>query len=528
MSTIIGIHFGGHDSSAALIKDGEIICAIEEEKFTGIKAIWTTWQPPRLTLAYIKNKYGIDFDNVDHIVFANPRHYGMEDLMPNSQREKCDSISHHKCHALGAYFTSGFEGKTIALSHDGQGNRSRGKIYLCEDGNYEEISSSLIPQTASLAGLWGRFTMLFGWTMLKDEGKLVGLAPHGKLNQRVYNLLKKIFKYDGNLNFGPSNWEALWEYSFNHMLFTENFFNSIENKRDTAYTLQVFTEEVFGELLSDLHKRYPDYKNITFSGGLFANVKLNQYINELGYFDNIYIHPAMGDGGLALGAAICKANELGEFPTSKRLDNIFFGSSYSNYDWLSEISKHGQSITYETMSYEKVAQLIHEGNVVGVFMGGTEYGPRALGNRSIVVRPTDPETHQKLNEKLRRTEIMPFAPSVLSEYINDVFYADKSLYTAEFMTICYNTREEWIDKIPAVIHKEDGTARPQNVIKEKNPTFHRIISEYHKLSGVPVVLNTSFNAHGEPINNYPHQVIKHLLDDSVDYIVTEDYILKKN
>jgi carbamoyltransferase len=122
---------------------------------------------------------------------------------------------------------------------------------------------------------------------------------------------------------------------------------------------------------------------------------------------------------------------------------------------------------------------------------------------------------------------MPFAPAVLSERLNEVFYADKSLYSAEFMTLCYNTREEWLDKIPAVVHKEDGTARPQNVIKEKNPTFHRIIEEYSKLSGVPVVLNTSFNAHGEPINNYIHQVLKHLLDDSVDYIVTEDYIIKK-
>jgi len=179
------------------------------------------------------------------------------------------------------------------------------------------------------------------------------------------------------------------------------------------------------------------------------------------------------------------------------------------------------------MSYDKVGKLIDDGNVVGVFIGRTEYGPRALGNRSIVVKPTDRDTHERLNQKLKRTEIMPFAPSVLEEFAGDIFDIKQSSYTAEFMTICYNTKKEWLEKIPAVVHHVDGTARPQIVNKKRNPNFHNIISAYEKYSGIPLVLNTSLNAHGEPINNYPHQVIKHLLDDSVDYIVTEDYILKK-
>jgi carbamoyltransferase len=122
---------------------------------------------------------------------------------------------------------------------------------------------------------------------------------------------------------------------------------------------------------------------------------------------------------------------------------------------------------------------------------------------------------------------MPFAPAVLSEYVDEIFESCKSKYTAEFMTLCYNVNKNWLDKIPAVVHEIDGTARPQIVIKENNKHFHDLISEYYSLSNIPVVLNTSFNAHGEPINNYPYQVMKHLLDDSVDYIVTEDYIIKK-
>jgi carbamoyltransferase len=163
--------------------------------------------------------------------------------------------------------------------------------------------------------------------------------------------------------------------------------------------------------------------------------------------------------------------------------------------------------------------------VVGVFQGRTEYGPRALGNRSIVVRATDPETHKKLNERLKRTEIMPFAPSVLSGYEDEIFHCSKSKYTAESMTLCYNTRENWINKIPAVVHPVDKSARPQIVKKEANSFYYDLIEAYRKISGLPIVLNTSFNAHGEPINNYPNQVIKHLLDGSVDFIVTEDFIL---
>lgn len=527
MSTILGINFGGHDQSVALINDGKIITIVEEEKFTGEKSVWFPWRKPENCLNFIKNKYNVDFDNVDHIVFVNPRHYTIDETMTIDHKVKSDSYSHHKCHALGSYFTSGFKGKTITYSHDGQGARSRAKVYLCNNGEFEEIHSSMISNTASLAGLWGRFTMLFGWVMLKDEGKLVGLAPHGKFNERIYKLLQKCFQYNGDLSFGPPNWEANFDFIFYHHLPMEGFFDDYQNVRDTAFTLQVFSEHVMGEFLKDLHERYPDYKQLSLSGGLFANVKLNQYMNELDYFDEIYIHPAMGDSGLALGAAVCKAYDLGELTEPVRLENSFFGESFNKEQWNELLLKHSESVIYEPMSYERTAQLIHEGYVLGVFMGGTEYGPRALGNRSIVVRPTDSDTHRKLNEKLRRTEIMPFAPSVLSEHIQEVFHAEKSLYTAEFMTICYNTKKEWLDRIPAVVHKEDGTARPQNVIKEKNPTFHRIISEYYKLSGVPLVLNTSFNAHGQPINNYPSQVIEHLLDNSVDYIVTEDYIIRK-
>ena len=218
---------------------------------------------------------------------------------------------------------------------------------------------------------------------------------------------------------------------------------------------------------------------------------------------------------------------MGEVNKPFRLENAFLGQKHGRIEWDNLVEKHLDKVNVEPMSYEKVGSLINDGYVVGVFVGRTEYGPRALGNRSIVVKPTDKDTHRRLNEKLRRTEIMPFAPSVLEEYADEIFDIKQSRYTAEFMTLCYDTRKEWLPKIPAVVHDVDGTARPQIVGKERNPSFHKIISSYKDISGIPVVLNTSLNAHGEPINNYPHQVIKHLLDDSIDFIVTEDYIISK-
>jgi len=526
MSKIIGINYASHDSAVTYIEDGVIKFSMEEEKFTGVKSIYNTFLHPHKGLEYVDKTYGVNLNNCDVVALSLP--YVREFISNNDNiKHKTVSYSHHDCHALGAYFTSGMDGKVITLSHDGKGYRSRGKIFLCDNGFYEEIHSQHIPVTASLAGLWAVSTVYLGWKMLKDEGKVVGLAAHGKLNERIYDLFRTCMHYGGNLDFKPSNWESLLHYTFYSYLTEEGFFLDKESREDYAFTLEKFTEDLMYEFLTDVHNKFPEYKKLCLSGGIFANVKLNQFINNLDYFDEIYIHPSMGDGGLSLGAAVIAANELNEIVKPSKLKNVFFGSSFTKSQWDDELELVKDNLNIEEMTYESAAKLINDGHVLGCFFGQTEYGPRALGNRSIVVRPTDSETHERLNKKLRRTEIMPFAPSIISEKFNDVFKENKSLHTAEFMTLCYDTNTEWLDKIPAVVHDKDKTARPQRVVKENNPHFHRLIDEYYKLSGIPVVLNTSFNAHGEPINNYPSQVIKHLMDDSIDYLVNEYYIISK-
>jgi carbamoyltransferase len=265
------------------------------------------------------------------------------------------------------------------------------------------------------------------------------------------------------------------------------------------------------------------------SGGIFANVKINQKINEYLSFKNVWVYPAMGDEGLSLGSAIAYAVELGEF-TNRRIENVFFGKKTSTEDAQKDLDNFsntfGKNITSEDLDFNKVGDYLVQGKVIGIFDGATEYGPRALGSRSIVVEPTRKETHAYINQRLKRDDIMPFAPIMLEEYVEDVCYVYKSKSAAEFMTMCYTVKEKWVNKIPAVINFYDNTARPQVVNKDRHSLFHKILSAYNDRSKIPVLMNTSFNGHGEPIINTPNDALKHLAEGTVDLLIINNRIYK--
>jgi carbamoyltransferase len=525
MSKIISISAtDDHDAGAALIVDGQIKFVIEEEKLTGIKSIFNIVSFPTKSLEAIEKATGVNLFNCDYIVSPRitsptvfPEIYKTQEIF-----SKFKSYSHHMSHCLGSYFTCGMKGKVISLSLDGAGLRSKSKIYLCENGSYDLVHSSWRCISSSLASLWGFTTQWMGWTMIKDEGKVVGLAAHGKVDPKIYEYLSICLYYD-DLTHKGTNWQSMFYFILNKLQ-RDGWFDDAGKRATFAATLQKFSEDEVYKLLLDLKKLFPEYKKICLSGGLFANVKLNQFINQSGLYEEIYIHPAMSDAGLALGAALIAANELEEIKEPLKPNDVFWGESFSKEYWEALLSNY-LSIKKEPFNLQRASKLIDDGKVIGVFQGRTEYGPRALGNRSIIVKATDPETHKKLNQRLRRTEIMPFAPSVLSGYEEEIFDCAKSKYAAEFMTLCYNTKENWVSKIPAVVHPIDKSARPQIVRKEANEFYYNLIESYRQISGLPIVLNTSFNAHGEPINNYPDQVLRHLLDGSVDYIITEDFII---
>jgi carbamoyltransferase len=525
MSTIYGFFGGSHSPSTSFIKDGKIVCCIEEERITRIKAGDNFDAVAELSSSAVESYTGVKIKDADHRVFVEPVTDAFARRLTDNNYER---VSHHDAHCYGAYFTSGMEGKALSISYDGGGDKSIMKVYLCEDGemnlayNYDYATTGSIPHlwAFSVSSIRGYNKGESVWKMCKDEGKLMGMAPDGYYDERIYRILNSIIDYR-DLRFFPSFTGSKTRFVIDTM-FNKYSFDTAEKLQVFSYNLQKLTEDLFLKFLNDLHVRFPNYKKLCLSGGLFANVKLNQKINNLDWVDEIYVMPAMGDEGLSLGACIIKAVELGEIKKPFHLDNVFFGKKYSDEDVL-EISKN-YDFQVEEYKPSDIAELIHDGSIIGWFQNGFEFGPRALGARSILMRPTSYDTHRKLNNRLKRHDSMPFAPIVLSEKFDEIFYEKKSKYTAEFMTVCFQTREEWIEKIPAVIQKSDKTARPQVVVKEKNPKFWEILNEYYNISDIPVLLNTSFNTHNEPIIDTPEQAFSKLVDKTLDKLVIGNYV----
>ena len=526
MSSIYAFFAGSHSATSALVVDGEIKYVIEEERLSRIKSGDDYESYPRLSSSKIVELSKLEIKDADHRIFVEPVPDVYAEDLTNGNYER---MGHHDSHCYGSYFTSGMDGKVMCISFDGGGDKSVMKIYLCEDGKMTLFRSMDFSTFGSISHLWGFSTMgMMGWDdhgssiwkICKDEGKLMGMAADGYYDQNIINMLKTVITYK-DLKFNPSYTAGKTKFLVDSLR-VMGYFNSKENREIFSYNLQYYTNDMFIRFMNDLHKLHPEYRKFAFSGGLFANVKLNQQINELDFVDEIYVYPAMGDEGLPLGACIKKAVELGEITKPIKLKNMFFGIGYSD-DEVDEISKN-YKFKKEKYDSKVVAQDLDDGKIIGWYQDRFEHGPRALGARSILVKPTEIKTHKLLNERLKRYEIMPFAPIVMDEYFDEIFYPSKSKYSAEFMTVCYSTRESWIKKIPAVIQKSDKSARPQIVVKNKNEKFWDILNEYNKISGIPVLLNTSFNSHNEPIIDSPNQAFDTLEKGIVDKLVIGNYV----
>jgi len=526
MSSVYGYYAGSHSASATLVKDGKIIYAVEEERLNRIKSGFNYESYPNMVFEKIYEKTNLHPQTCDYNIVAEP--YNI-DYLNHLNGAKFEYIPHHLAHNASAYFLSGFEGKVLSVSLDGGGESSYGRVYYCDNGTMNLVKKIPMNTQGSIAGLWAFVTNAIKgydsdgvpiWRMLKDEGKLMGMAPDGKFNPTFYKILKSLVNYD-NGQFYPTNTLSRTRFVIDLMRIEQNF-TTEKRIQDFSFCLQLLTEEIVLKFLEDLHKDFPDVTKFCFSGGLFANVKLNQKINELPWMEEIFVSPAMGDEGLGLGCALYKSHQLGELGFPFELNNIQLGFSYTD-DEVFEISKDYKVFRYH---YEesKIAEDLNNGKIIGWFQGGMEFGPRALGGRSILVRPTDYSTHSALNERLNRHDTMPFAPMVMDEHFEEIFTCGKSKKSAQFMTICYSTKEEWIERIPAVIQKSDKTARPQVVSKENNPMVWSLMESYRQLSGIPVLLNTSFNIHNEPIIENPHHAFTHLENFVVDKLVIGNYV----
>jgi carbamoyltransferase len=264
-------------------------------------------------------------------------------------------------------------------------------------------------------------------------------------------------------------------------------------------------------------------RNLVLSGGVVANVKLNQRLKEIPGVEKIFIHPNMGDGGCGTGAALLEFQGNGHL--KQPLKDVYLGPSYTADEIADALQRAALPFDRYTPIEPKIAALIAAGHVVARFNGRMEYGPRALGNRSILYHAKEPEVNQWLNQRLGRTEFMPFAPATLNEARHECYKnVDGGEYAAQFMTLTFDCTEDMKRTSPAAVHV-DGTARPQLVTETSNPSFHAILTEYRKLTGIPSVINTSFNMHEEPIVCSPDDAIRAFLQGNLDYLAIGDFLV---
>tara|TARA_R100000541_G_scaffold26262_1_gene35784 strand:+ start:171 stop:1850 length:1680 start_codon:yes stop_codon:yes gene_type:complete len=548
---ILALSGGEHSCGITYLEDGKPIFAFEEERFNRVRSYKDyynnlfryPWQSGQ-NVWYHKD---FDWEKIDYVVTYYDAKVSEEiwdgiGLGP-FPKEKYIRINHHQAHCNLAYYCSGFEEDTLVVSIDGAGDEDWGRCYLGHNGNLQLINQHSL-KTKSLGHYYCMLTELLGFRRIKDEGKIVGLSSHGKYVSWIYEAFNECITLSPSTN--DTDLDHPIDTKYNTRKIYEDFHKLFVDKNpllcdgphsykpeDLAYNGQLVFEEKVLQLINFYHKQYPNVKKIALAGGVFANVKLNKKINELKWIDEVFIAPPMGDEGLPLGAALAvhklKNSDFKPF----KLKDIYLGTSFDNIDIKNYNILHSESKYYAFGKFEEnsekynirpyneesLAYDLKEGKVIGWFNGRHEHGPRALCNRSIIADPSVPGTYKKINDRLQRNDNMPFAPVVLDDYANKVFRVKKSKYTAEFMTMLYDTREEWYDRIPAVVHPVDKTARIQIVTKDSNFKFYNLLDCFRKITDIPVLLNTSFNIHGEPIVCRPEEAFVHLDNGIVDKLV---------
>jgi len=425
--------------------------------------------------------------------------------------DKLERVDHHLTHAANAYYTSGFEDALI-VTLDGYGSGLGGSISIGKGSSIERVHS--LPYPVSLGEFYERVTSSLGFRPGRHEGKIVGLAAY-ETPEILYKTVRSFFHVKDGEIF----------YRLPHNFAFSRYLAAKYSKPAIAAAYQKVLEDVSCEYIAYYLKK-TGMKNVVLSGGVVANVKANQRIFEIEGVESIFVHPNMGDGGCCVGAALAVANDHAKLDPYE-INDVYWGLEYSDSEIHAAIEKEGLTSTkYDDIEVE-IARLLAEGNIVARFNGKMEYGPRSLGNRSILYHAKDPTVNLWLNKKLNRTEFMPFAPATLFEerdrcYIN----MDGAQYTSKFMTITFDCTEFMKETCPAAVHI-DGTARPQLVTAESNKSFHRVLEEYFKLTGVPSVINTSFNMHEEPIVCTPYDAIRAFLLGELPYLAIGNYIIEQ-
>ncbi len=436
---------------------------------------------------------------------------------------------HHQCHAATAYWPSGFDNALI-VTIDGEGDFLAASVYTGIDGVLALQKNYHICEVP-IGHEYEVVTAMLGFRPARHEGKITGLAAFGTDNPECRRALDAVFEklYRKELD-GLSIYDILWNGPTGHEVavrLREEFLGDY-TREDIAHAIQYRCEQTVTTLIREWRDKFAELKNIALAGGVFANVKLNQRIKELG-FEQIFVQPAMSDAGLGFGAGLLEAAKKNKGKlTPYKLKDVFLGPGYSNDEIKSTIDLLQLEAEFidEDRIGSFVAEQIQAGNVVAHFDGRMEFGPRALGNRSIMYRAADPKVNDWLNRRLNRTEFMPFAPAVMYEKADEYFIGlEGARHTAEFMTITCDVTDKAREEIPAAVHI-DGTARPQLVHAERNPRFYSILNAYHQMTGIACLINTSFNIHEEPIVATPGDAIRSFQQGHLNTLIMGNWAIQ--
>ncbi len=557
---VLGISCYYHDSAAVLLKEGSIVAAVEEERFTRKKHDNSF---PSNAVNYCLEKGDLEEKDVDYVVFHEkpvtkfmrilqtfvdvfPRGFKFfRESMPDWVNRKLVVRSeiqknleefdgkilfskHHLSHASAAFHPSPFEEAAI-VTLDGVGEWTTTGISKGKDKKIETLKKIDFPHSIGL--LYSTVTSFLGFMVNNDEYKIMGLASYGEpvyeqdLKENVV-YLKEDGSYELNMDyFSFRSSQKMWSQNFEELLGKPRQPDAKITKRDKdlAASLQKITEELVLNIVERAHE-LTDQKNLCMSGGVALNSSCNGMLRKKSSFEKIWVQPAATDAGDALGAATYLYNHVLDKKRIPAMNHVYLGPGFSNDEIKKTLDEQGAN--YRRMEdqelVEEVSSLLEDFKVVSWFQGRMEWGPRALGNRSILGNPKKQETMDIINKKVKhREDFRPFAPSVLEEKAEDYF---DITYQSPYMLFVFDVKQDKRNEIPAVTHV-NGTSRIQTVDRKTNPLYHRLIERFGEKTGTPVVLNTSFNVKGEPIVLSPKDAYRCFSKTGIDHMAIGNYLV---
>jgi carbamoyltransferase len=552
---ILGINSVYHESAAALLVNGELVAAVEEERFNRIKHgkeadFDNPHQFPERAIRFCLNYAGLSADDIDHVAYSfdpllrrkgyravwwDPRFEetfqlrlgqvpGVADeLLGRPLRQRFHFVPHHLAHAASAYFPSGFDRAAI-LTIDGIGEVAGSTLAKAVGQRIQTLDAFDYPN--SLGFLWEVLSGYLGFSHY-DASKVMGLAAYG--NPEVFR-----HKFQAALRVGEEDYAVSPEFlTSNPNLFAKldalfgepRYMDSeiLPRHADLAAALQEATNAAVLALVRRLKRKVP-FDQLCLAGGVALNCTTNELVRRSGDFSDVFIPSAPHDAGTAIGAAFAVHCAKQKSPPERGNATPYLGPAFNRRDILAAVKSAGLTPRQSKSPARDAAEMIADGKIVAWFQGRMEFGPRALGNRSLLADPRRPDMRHILNQKVKhREDFRPFAPSVMAEHADEWFEVGAHLTSHDFMLFAPAVKAAQRDRIPAVVH-QDGTARVQLVSRESNQRFHELISCFHARTGVPLVINTSFND-SEPIVCTPTDAIVTFRKSGIDALFMDDVYL---